>query len=657
MQKLLRLLFCGLWVFVNQAVHSEIQIDKYYFSENKSISGKKEIADDTSLDNREVIRRVENLNFTPFYSDLLKGFTDDTQWIKLVISDKKSVTDDFSEKMVYPLILRVGALTLDKIQLFEFNKNEWTTQMLGDRHMSYPRLCDDEFHCFYLKSTLEKPITLYLKIESQNIVQIHAEVVAQDELSKVVSKRIRASSISIAVGICLFVVALIFYLIDRSRLILVYVFFQISLTLYTVSFNGILFDFFKGDYFELIKFMPELFFYFRSLLFCLLCREIFISYSVNRFYKRAIIAIVFLIITNMVATFADVGHLNNIFNIALQLCVLGMNYYALITTVIPSKISKIIWIGNTVYSLILTSGFLYVSNLIDVNNFNFLIHDFFDYRLNGIAIGCVIFSIVAFEILEKNKKNQTLLNEAASSKLTVTLLNEKLHEREQMVDLLTHEIKNPLSTINYAAAFIQNNHALESEVNERTKKIVQSTNRINTVLNQVFLSAKLDQYSSKEHEQNESINFTELVKDIVSDYESGRIFKINNREVVEIFGNRFLLTTVLDNLISNAVKYRSQNSEINISFGVVSTSQDSKADGVEVTGGFYFFNITNTVDINNIPDPDQLFKRYYRHDNFISKPGMGIGLNIVQVASNLIGGQISWCLDDDLISFKLKVDL
>ena len=116
--------------------------------------------------------------------------------------------------MVYPLILRVGALTLDKIQLFEFNKNEWTTQMLGDRHMSYPRLCDDEFHCFYLKSTLEKPITLYLKIESQNIVQIHAEVVAQDELSKVVSKRIRASSISIAVGICLFVVALIFYLID-----------------------------------------------------------------------------------------------------------------------------------------------------------------------------------------------------------------------------------------------------------------------------------------------------------------------------------------------------------------------------------------------------------------------------------------------------------
>ncbi len=159
MQKLLRLLFCGLWVFVNQAVHSEIQIDKYYFSENKSISGKKEIADDTSLDNREVIRRVENLNFTPFYSDLLKGFTDDTQWIKLVISDKKSVTDDFSEKMVYPLILRVGALTLDKIQLFEFNKNEWTTQMLGDRHMSYPRLCDDEFHCFYLKSTLEKPIT------------------------------------------------------------------------------------------------------------------------------------------------------------------------------------------------------------------------------------------------------------------------------------------------------------------------------------------------------------------------------------------------------------------------------------------------------------------------------------------------------------------
>ncbi len=644
-------------MFVNQAAHSDIHVDKYYFSEKKSISTGVGSNDAAGIDNASVIERVEKLNFTPFYSKLLKGFTDDTQWIKLVVSNKNDDLKDLSEKQVYPLVLRVGTLTLDKVQLFEFNNNKWTTQTLGDRHMSYPRLCDDEFHCFYLKSGLEKPFTLYLQIESQNIVQINAEVVSLNELSKVVSQRVRVSSISIAAGCSLLVMALIFYFIDRSRLVLVYVFFQLTLTLYTVSFNGLLFDFFKGEFSTITKYAPELFFYLRSLMFCLLCREIFINYPVNSFYKKVNIVIVAAILSNILITFGEIGHWNNIFNIALQLMVLCVNYYAILTTDIPSRIAKILWIGNTIYMLLLTSGFVYASNLIDVNNFNFLIHDFFDYRLNGVAIGTVIFLIVGFETLEKNKKNQLLLNEAASSKLTVTLLNEKLNEREQLVDLLTHEIKNPLSTINYAASFIQNNQSLESEVIERTKKIIQSTNRVNTVLNQVFLSAKLDQYSNREHEQNESINFTELVKDIVSDYENGRIFKIESFESIEIVSNLFLLTTVIDNLVSNAVKYRAQNSEINISFGISNETRDPNAQNVDDLKRFYYFNITNTVDIINLPDPDQLFKRYYRHSNFISKPGMGIGLNIVQVAASLLGGQITCNINNYLISFRLKVDL
>jgi signal transduction histidine kinase len=627
---------------ISQNSYSQIQVRTSYYLDAKS---------------QLVISEVKNESFTYYQKDLLKGFSDDTVWIKLEISKSSDVQDSFNQMGEYPLILRVGSLSLDSVELFEYDNESLSYQQLGDRHMRFPRLCEDEVHCFNLKSILDQPATLYLRIQSQNIIQIHTEVIPQKELSKSVSPHIRTSSISLAFGFCLGIVAFIFYLIERSKLILYYVFFQIAIIFYLIASNGLLFDIVKGNYSEVLKYAPEFFFYLRALLLCLLSREIFIGYEVNNSYKVLNKYLLSLLSLNVLLTFFNLGHKNAAFNIFLQTLVLTLNFYAILTTNIPKRIKYSAFIGNAIYSTILISGFLYASHLLNSNRFDFLIHDYLDYRLNGIPIGIVIFSIVTFQIIEKNKKNQEIVNQATSSALKIDILNEKLIEQEEMVDLLTHEIKNPLNTISYAVKYLQNDSNSNFEMIDRTKKIVHSVSRIDSIVNQVYLSTRLERYEQSGHDLNEIIIFNELLFEVVSDYEFGNAFSINTDKIFKIYSSRFLLNSILTNLIGNAVKYSTYGSVININLRTTNYESDSGIKLSTKLDSHLIFEIVNTFDRANIPDPEKLFKRYYRHANFLSKPGMGIGLNIVKTAINILRGSISFHIEFDQITFKTEIPL
>ena len=629
-------------LFSTQNAYSQIEVVKSFYTDSKSL-----------LD----IEKIQNVEFTPIDSDILKGFSDDSVWVKLEISRKSRSSSTPLDWGTYPLVLRVGLLSLDSIEVFEKVHNSWSVQQLGDRHMTYPRICKDEYHCFYLKSTLEDPVTIYLKIQSQNLLEIHAEVVTQQDLAKTVSSTIRSSSISFAFGLCLCVIAFIFYLIERSRLILNYVFYQVSMILYLATNNGILFNVIDGNSWEVLQHTPEFFFCLRSIFFCLLCREIFIGYQVGNVYKIFNNYLIGLFTITTLLTFSHLGHELVFFNILLQLFNTVLNFYVLVKSQIPKRIKYTAFFGNTVYCIMLTEGFLYASHFLNTNNLDFFIHNYLDYRLNGVSIGIVIFAIVTFQILEKMKENQKIINEATTNAFKISLLNEQLLEQEQMVDLLTHEIKNPLNTINYAVKFVQSDGIQRDEMQDRIKKISYSASRIDSIVNQVYLSTRIDRYEQNKKPLNEQINFNELITEVVSDYEFGNSFEINTNKNLYLRNSRFLLTSIVTNLVSNAVKYSISGTTIYILIGTLLKPADSNNQSKIVKDTHFYFEISNQLDNANIPDSNKLFKRYYRHNNFLTKPGMGIGLNIVKTAVNILGGTISFRIESDLITFRTEIPL
>jgi signal transduction histidine kinase len=99
-------------------------------------------------------------------------------------------------------------------------------------------------------------------------------------------------------------------------------------------------------------------------------------------------------------------------------------------------------------------------------------------------------------------------------------------------------------------------------------------------------------------------------------------------EGVMIEGDRFALTQILENLVSNAIKYSPQGSTIRIALR-------NAADGCEVT--------VSDRGIGMSPEQvEQIFKKFYRaNSSNAAVPGTGLGMTIVKYLVDAHHGRIS----------------
>lgn len=89
------------------------------------------------------------------------------------------------------------------------------------------------------------------------------------------------------------------------------------------------------------------------------------------------------------------------------------------------------------------------------------------------------------------------------------------------------------------------------------------------------------------------------------------IIDINQSEIL-MFLKRDKLQRIIDNNLSNAIKYSYENANIYVSI-------------IKISGGFQFVVSSHS---SKIQDPEQIFQEYYREEK--SKDGFGLGLNLVK---------------------------
>ncbi len=172
-----------------------------------------------------------------------------------------------------------------------------------------------------------------------------------------------------------------------------------------------------------------------------------------------------------------------------------------------------------------------------------------------------------------------------------------------------HEINTPLSIINV-------NIDLYNRKNE-PNKYMQRMKAAAKVLSNIYNDMDyLIKYERLEHEKKE-INLAEFLKERVEYFKEVARMKdiVINTDIEDcgtIYMNDKELQRLIDNNISNAIKYSYENSKIDISLYV----QDEKC---------YLSFKDYGVGIEKV---EKIFSRYYREDS--SKGGFGIGLNIVK---------------------------
>jgi len=305
----------------------------------------------------------------------------------------------------------------------------------------------------------------------------------------------------------------------------------------------------------------------------------------------------------------------------------------------PPKLRMILLTGWTIFLFFATLGVYASFGFLEGRDQLGLFQSIGDWRLNGVPIGMVVFWIVATEKsnrkIQKLQELQDLQIEAAQSKAH----QDKLHERRELIDMLTHELKTPLGTIKFALASLKRAAKAQGQSLERVQHIDASVDRMDAMIEHVALSNKIERHDA--HDSAETISAHELMNVVMQEYRDAQRFELSIEEGAFFHADPHFLALIVENLVSNAVKYASDG-KIKISIA-------------NETPAMTCFRISNRVADESLPDENRLFERYYRHPNFQNHPGMGIGLSLVHSAAEKMGATVSYQKADQEVIFEVRM--
>jgi two-component system phosphate regulon sensor histidine kinase PhoR len=239
-------------------------------------------------------------------------------------------------------------------------------------------------------------------------------------------------------------------------------------------------------------------------------------------------------------------------------------------------------------------------------------------------------NIIPYVKLNDNKADGVIITFVEITQRVENLeeLEHVITHHEILIDTIAHDIKTPLTNLLVAIKIIE---SLPAEDTDNIKKLLQIQEQ--SVLKMQSLIGGLTNTSEQEHKFKEAAD----ILDVVSIIEDVRLTLNNNIteagatiqseiNVPEINFSRRKLRSIIYNLVSNAIKYRSpqRTPEIRIK----TACEDN----------FIILSVEdNGIGIDE-KENESVFKKYFRINNDVE--GSGMGLYLVQQHVKNAGGKI-----------------
>jgi signal transduction histidine kinase len=204
-------------------------------------------------------------------------------------------------------------------------------------------------------------------------------------------------------------------------------------------------------------------------------------------------------------------------------------------------------------------------------------------------------------------------------------LNKEAKLQEQKKNFLlsvTHELKSPLASIKILLQTIQKRDLTKTQILNFIDKSLLDVERLDDMVENMLLASKIDNRSYTFPKAK--FNMSVLVDSIVNRLQISKCDcnqQIINAEIepkIEITGDKFALTSVVTNLVENAVKYSSPCETVNVKL-------------FEKDGKVYFQVADHGIGIADSEKP-RIFDKFYRvgSEDTRNTKGTGLGLYIVK---------------------------
>jgi len=233
-------------------------------------------------------------------------------------------------------------------------------------------------------------------------------------------------------------------------------------------------------------------------------------------------------------------------------------------------------------------------------------------------------------VSEQKRQNRMVFSEVFVFCLALIIgiyLINRAHQREMQTAnqqknfllSITHELKSPIASIKLVLETFIKRELSAAQINRLSNNALKETERLNTLVNDLLLAAKVETAYTP---HLETIHLKQFLGEIIERLQNkypivGFGFRKPDQEII-IQGDKTGLTSVAVNLLENAVKYGAENPKISIVL-----RQDEKS------------NIQLEFADNGIGIPEKekrkIFERFYRVGNEDTRKtkGTGLGLYIV----------------------------
>lgn len=238
--------------------------------------------------------------------------------------------------------------------------------------------------------------------------------------------------------------------------------------------------------------------------------------------------------------------------------------------------------------------------------------------------------------------NAALRNlERSHRELSTTLEKEReLNElKSRFVSLASHEFRTPLATVLSSVSLIER-YSSDADADKRTKHIARikgAVQNLTGILNDFLSLEKIEAgMIEPQCKMFDLVTFGYEITDEMQEVaKTGqRITYRHTGEATQVCLDKQLMKNILINLISNAIKYSGENTEI---FFSTRTAPDQVVVTVKDQG-------------MGIPVADQarLFERFHRANNVQHVQGTGLGLHIVKRYVELMHGNITFVSEENV---------
>jgi two-component system, sensor histidine kinase LadS len=206
-------------------------------------------------------------------------------------------------------------------------------------------------------------------------------------------------------------------------------------------------------------------------------------------------------------------------------------------------------------------------------------------------------------------------------------------ERERLLAMLAHQLKNPLAAISMM---------LESKLPNTPALINQAVLEMNTLIERSVITEKLADTNTLKRFETE-FSPGRVIERLISQCREPSAIRFADRANCKLRTDETLFRVLVVNLLDNALKYRAPGADVHLNLDVID-------QGIRVT-------VTNPPGPAGLPDPEHVFDKYYRSPQAYGQSGSGLGLYLVKGLVEQLGGTIDYSGSSERVEFRVWLPL